>query len=257
MKHLLLAAVMIAPSAFAQAISVRTWNNPACATGACEISALKLHIRKSNDSNGAGNQTAIEVVATDKAHLKKYGVVQYIKGCVFGSSPLGQNVLATRNFGGNVAVPFIHRGWEIDYGDDTDPVYASYNEAGFDPLRNYYVPRNAGWLLRNPLIAERNNLWAGQEARVSSSNSIFADDFPQLAMVFTDAEGQRRAGNTSLQFKVCLYEMSKIPVSVTDPKTEIADPITCLEWSSNYVYSWSSRRYNEQAQVHPFCTQAR
>lgn len=256
MKKLLLAALLVAPAAYSQAITVRSWENPACASGPCELRSLKLHIRKTNNQNGAGNHAAIEMVTTEKSQLKKYGVVQYIKGCVFSSRVLGQNELATRNFAGQDAAPFLHRDWEIDSGDDIDPVYKSYGEPGFDRLRNYFVPRNAAWSRENPLVNERNEMWAGLERKVNSSNSIFADDFPQLAQLM-DSDAGRYAGNTSLQFKVCVYEMDKIPTVVRNPKTWIPGEMGCVEFSANYLYSWSSRRFTEQTQIHPFCTQAR
>jgi hypothetical protein len=251
MKTLILPLLALATSAFAQQ-SMREWVNPACASGACEIRGMRLHILKANDRNGAGNSMAAELIATDRADLSKYGFVQYLKGCHYKSNAVGEATVGTRQFFGEQAVSFNHPRWAIDTAADRDPVYSSTDEHGFDELRGYHVPRNARYSVQNPISTAQGVSWAGQQ-RLLRSNSLFIHDMPTPGISVIGMGGIRESVTPSLQFKVCLHKLSDIPEETSNPELEVPNPITCMEWSSIYNYNAVSRRYVEGRTISPVC----
>lgn len=255
MKTLILPLLALATStvgtAFAQQ-SMREWVNPACGTGACEIRAMRLHVLKSNNQHGAGNSMAAEMIATDHAHLGKYGFVQYIKGCHYKVNAVGQATVGTRQFFGEQSVSFNHPRWAIDTAPDSDPLYSSIDEHGFDELRGYYMPRNAKYAVQNPISTAQGVGWFGQ-SRLLRSNSLFIHDMPTTGMSVAGVGGMRESIIPSLQFKVCLHKLSDIPEDTSKPELEVPNPITCMEWSSIYNYNAVNRRYVEGRTVSPVC----
>ena len=232
--------LVLAQSAFAAPI-VTSWTNPECATGSCEVKGLKLFIDKVAAKTFSANSVSAEIETTEAKHLTKYGIVQYIKGCHYSKTPQGFVRYSIRNSLAK-SVPFIHKDWEVDSGDDVDPLYWSNDAAGFDDLRGYFVPRNSGYAYANPALTDNWGSWAGKMKNLKA-NKIYITDMPTPSTWSISADLTQTAVISSLKFRTCVYEISKIPTAISDAKVVFDGAIGCLEWSSNYEYDFAKRKF--------------
>lgn len=251
MKTIITATIVLLSQAAMAVPTVKTWVNPECATGNCEVKGMKIFVEKLVDKTFTGNMAGIEMETTKPELLAKYGIVQYIKGCHYTRTPTGFVKFSRRNSLGK-GIDFVHRDWEVDSGEDVDPVYWSYESAGYDSLRGFDVPRNAGYANANPILTEKYGSWAGKLKNLFS-NKLYVTDLPSPATWKINSDLVQNVEVTSLAFKACIYELSKIPSEISDTKVEFPDPIGCLEWSSNFDYDFARRRFVEQKEISPVC----
>lgn len=253
MNKLMMIGLLLGSQVSLAAPVVKTWVNPECANGDCEVKAMRLYVEKWNSTKErmAGNSMAAEIETSNKAALKKYAFVQYLQGCLFESSNLGETRMATREFFGKKGVPFKHKTMELDSASDKDPIYWSNDAAGYDDLRGFEIPRNSYYVNDNPVVTESYGSWAGKISNLKS-NKIFASDFPTPSY-WEEKNGIITARTASLNFKICLHKIEDIPVSVEDPKTQIGKAIVCMDWSSNYQFNFTKKVFVEKTTLHSTC----
>jgi hypothetical protein len=253
MKNLTLLALGLITfqSAFAASV-VTSWTNPDCATGQCEVKGLKLFVDKLVDRTFTGNMVSVELETSSRDLLTKYGIVQYIKGCQYSLTSKGEVKMSYRSLLGKNNVPFLHKDWEVDSADDNDPVFWSNPAAGYDDLRGFEVPRNSSYAYANPAITESYGPWGGKPSNLKESK-IFVSDQPSPATWKLNPDLTQVVNVTSLQFKTCIYEMSKVPNEIADAKINFPDPVKCLEWSSNFSYDFAKRKFVEQKEISSVC----
>lgn len=243
--------VLISSTAFG-AVKVKTWVNPACAKGLCEVKGVKLYVDQIRTERMSGSMMVAEVETTKKEVLKKYAFVQYIRGCMFTTQTTGENAYLVRShFENPNSTPFVHKTWEIDSGFDRDPIYHSNPLAGFDEIRGFEIPRNSYYENGNSLTTENSYTWSGKLEHLKE-NKLFTSDSPTAAAIGSSVP-MTVVRNSSLEFRICLHEISKVPTTVDDPKTIIPDPIVCMEWSSNFIYNFGKKVFEEKTAIHPFC----
>lgn len=250
MNRLVLLAVLLAAQSSFAAISVQEWKNPACKEGQkCGVKAFRIYDKQHNNGRIAGATMSGEIETSDPDALKKYAIIQYIRGCVYHIDKAGKKSVARRNFFGNDNAIFQHKTWELDSGDDADPVYMSYYKKGFDELRGFEIPRNVRYVNDNPLKTENIAYWAGKATNLKEPGSIYVADFPTGSSI-----GEKGALTiSSLQFKACVYDVSKIPLVVREPKTMFAGALACFDWSSNYGFSKAQKKLVKRTNLDPFC----
>ncbi len=253
MKKLIIVA--LAFSSVAQAApSVKSWVNPECATGSCEVKGMKLYTQKISGNRIAGMTAVGEIEATNKADLKKYSLVQYIEGCVFETDREGNIKMGTREFFGANGSPFKHVGFELDSASDKDPVYWSNPNAGYDELRGIEIPRNSMYSYANPLLTESWGAWAGKVKNLKE-NKIFISDTPTPSGWDLDEETMKVSARiSSLRFKICLHKTEDVPRTVESPATQIPGAIVCMSWDSNFNYNFATRKFEDKKdEIHPVC----
>lgn len=253
MKNLMMLGLVLSSQIALAAPTVKTWINPECATGACEVKAMRLYVDKWNSAKDqmAGNSMVVEIETTSMSHVKKYATVQYIQGCLFQTSNLGDVRMASREFFGKQNQPFKHVGWELDSASDKDPIYWSNDTAGYDEMRGFFIPRNSYYQNGNSMLNESANTWAGKITNLKA-NKIYAEDFPTPS-AWEEKNGIVTARVASLNFKICLHKIDNVPATVDSPKTQIGDAITCMEWSSNYQMDFKKKTFVEKSGLHPAC----
>jgi hypothetical protein len=253
MKKLIMIGLILSSQVSFAAPTVKSWINPECATGNCEVKAMRLYVDKWNSTKDqmAGNSMAVEIETSSMSHVKKYAVVQYIQGCLFQTSNLGDIRMASREFFGKQGQPFKHVGWELDSASDKDPIYWSNDTAGFDEMRGFFIPRNSYYQNANSILTESANTWAGKISNLRE-NKIFASDFPTPS-AWEEKNGIVSARIASLNFKICLHKVEDVPESVESPKTNIGAAMTCMEWSSNYQMDFKKKTFVEKTGLHPAC----
>lgn len=233
--------------------SVKTWINPDCANGDCEVKSMKLYVEKNNSVRYklAYNQMAAEIETTKPEHLAKYAFVQYIKGCYVQISNLGEIRMGSREFWGRKGAPFLHKTFELDSASDKDPIYWSNNNAGYDYIRGFEIPRNSYYVNDNPVLTESYGSFAGKIKNLKS-NKIYASDMPSPSS-WQEENGIITANTSSLEFQICLHKIADVPVTVEKPATIIPDPIVCMDWSSNYQFNFRKKTWEEKTALHPAC----
>lgn len=253
MKKLILMTLILSSQVALSAPIVKSWVNPDCANGDCEVKGMKIFIDKYNSVKDrmAGNSVAAEIETTSNVSLANYAFVQYIKGCLFEMDNLGSMRIATRQFFGKQGQPFKHTSWELDSAGDKDPIYWSNDKAGFDDMRGFYIPRNSYYVNANPAVTESYGSWAGKLSNLKS-NKIYISDFPTPSY-YEEKAGIITARMASLEFKICLHKIADVPASVEDPKTIIGDAIICMDWSSNYQLDFKKKTWVEKTTMHPAC----
>jgi hypothetical protein len=252
MKKFIFAALVFSPLAQAAPV-VQTWVNPECANGSCEVKAFRLYTQKFTATRMAGTQMAAEIETASPQALSKYAIVQYIQGCVFEIDQTGKTQMGFREFWGRQGQPFKHVGFELDSASDRDPIYWSNPLAGYDDLRGFEIPRNSFYANANPLVNENYGVWAGKITNLKE-NKIFVEDMPTASGWDADDQLKVSARNSSLKFKICLHKVEDVPSRVEKPATEIANAIVCMNWNSNLIYNFSTRKFDDKKdEIHQVC----
>lgn len=250
-NSIILSMSLLCLSAGLKAQTTTKWTNPECETGDCEVKSFTLTARKYQDKKLIGQSMVAGIETSKPEFLKKYAVVQFIKGCMYLKNQKGDVKFAYRQSLNRPATPFLHKNFEVDSGYDSDPVYGSSVQSGWDDLRGFEVPRNAHYLNQDPGKFEQARAWGGKDSNLLSNN-IYIDDMPTPTS-WQIKDGILIATVSSLQFKACLYEVSKLPLRVSSEDQQLSEPITCLEWSSNFDYDFKKRAFVELKEISPVC----
>lgn len=192
--------------------------------------------------------TDVRVVleTADVPAIERFGVVQFIRGCKWSSSWDGRAVTKTLNvsrdhFGSSVI--FRHRGWEVD-SDSADPVYTSYGPERFALWRWNADPAS--------LDPQGATFW--HDARPARP-VVFFTDLPGASARFPGSALPQTAGNSTLEFSVCLFRLADLPAS-TDPTGANIDrskALRCHEWRDSWVYDFARQAMTSPAGIDPVC----
>lgn len=201
--------------------------------------------------------------------LKKYGIVQYIKGCQFTSrrdpstGKVKKYLGLVRDLRGKKGVPFIHRNWEVDTVD-LDPMYLSSERKGakndlevrFDkyqfPLVKLDFHDNESVLRQNLKYLANGKYVSTLAHGTPSIPELFVSDTPDNANFYDQI-----AINTSLKFQTCVYDIKNIPTTGNPqypnvPK-EKGGPIKCYSWKFIEIYDHNRNVFESSDTIDPFC----
>lgn len=207
------------------------------------------------------------IETTAPSCAKEYGVVQYIRGCVYhvrydaatGAEKERVFDVARRLRGPRVV--FSHPVFEVDRTDE-DPLYAS-DPSEADRLALVYAPK-APLRLRD----DRSSLLADMKAFDNPAHRVFyADqdkpgsthfvtDVPEGGVSTLSEDGATlTVVNASLDFRTCVYRVSDVPAA-GEPAESAA--LHCFPWQSRYHWDMAARDYvtDRFAGVDPFCASA-
>ncbi len=249
------------------------------ADGKCGLKAFSLvdyEIRDSVKKGEASRMTEMGAVVetTDPSCLREYGIVQFIRGCVYHtrySQATGEQIEKVFDVARHLRGPrvvFNHPGYEVDQ-TELDPLYVSYPEEQ-DRLALLYVPN--GRLRLRPdaasLLADRKYFDDPANRTflkdVSTPTAVaFVGDLPDNGQSVINEDGTvLSATNASLDFRTCVYRLKDVPTT-GDPAgegvaPENGGPIHCFGWMSRYNFEPASKDFvtDEFKGVDPFCAQA-
>lgn len=252
---------------------------PLAAGAKCGLKAFSLvdyETRESVKNDEAARLSVMGAVieTTDPSCLRDYGVVQFIRGCVYHarySLPSGAEIekvfdVARRLRGPRVV--FSHPGWEVDR-TELDPVYMSYPDEE-SRVDLYYTPR--GPLRLRPdgasLMADFKYFNDPAQRRFlkdteAPASAFFVGDVPEGGVSVVDEDRTvLSAENSSLELRTCVYRLQDVPAA-GDPAGEdtppgSGGPIQCFGWASRYTFDPATRDYvtDKFSGVDPFCAQA-
>lgn len=211
----------------------------------CDLKSFSIEITKDvtfiDGIPSFGTQLYAEFETKSIASLAQYGLVQFIRGCVFesiekenGEIEILKSIILERHFE-NEAV-FCFPDWVID-SKDRDPLYNSV--AGENRLHYYR------WNTVQSSYDKKTEHFFGE--RMPREPRLYVLDDVSTAFV----TGPRSAQNVSLEMKICIYKISEIPRMLAGAHViDFAEPIACHEWSSNYIYDHQKKKFTEPSQLH-------
>jgi len=222
-------------------------NTDCLMTDSCDLESFSLKSYDYNfifDSKVYGAKAFLSYKTKTVDSLEKYGIVQFIRGCVYsevensdGSITRMNNI--SREFFGNYK-RFSHKEWEID-SIDTDPIYNS-SMLDNDKSRHLYHRWNT----------EKGSFNKDTEKYLlhewPTYPEIYVSDHPSQAYKDGDT-----VTNVNLEFNACIYKSSDIPLVLAPNDINFATPIACTNWSFSKVYDHSLKKFVSDKKVSETC----
>ncbi len=212
-----------------------------------QLEHVHLEGDATRDQYGTDMYASYETNTLEK--VKKYVFVQFIRGCVFHSEMLPTGEIAnyfTESRDGYMDTPygytlFRHPNWEIDSIDE-DPVYASNPD--FAENRHYLYQ----WIDPAPswIPEKQGNLYGEKPPKFPR---LFIVDHTVSAGLFWNIPTK----NTSLEFRTCLYKTVDVPRKRERGDINFATPVTCFEWSHNFVYNHGIKDWERPTTIAEVC----
>lgn len=215
----------------------------------CDLEKFKMTTQTYKVKSGGiwrhGSRAFISFQTDKVENIRNYGVVQFIKGCVY-TSKLDQNgeviqrVSISREFYGGYEL-FSHPNWVIDSIDE-DPLYNSYDPE-IDRFGAYRWSPTPGIFTNydeQVYLLEKDPLYP----------EVYVTDRPAQAYVDSGV-----AKNISLQFKTCLYRTDDIPLKSIPTDTQFAKPIKCFDWNSQFKYDHFLGQFSHKNEISDICTE--
>jgi hypothetical protein len=187
-----------------------------------------------------GTRTAIQYETPTVSELEQFAVVQFYRGCQFGSQKEGKILDLARWLFGEIVV-FQAKRWLVD-SVDVDPVYNSPENSALS--RHHYYR----WSTNPDLFSSRDQTYYGQQPPT----------IPKLHV--TDRPGQAwydgksgYAKNISLELETCLLPTAQIPRVSTPEKLDIGERIHCFSWRSSFLFDHPSQQMTMPQGIDAFC----
>jgi len=172
--------------------------------------------------------------------LEKYVFVQFIRGCDFSSRLVGGQVKISHDivYPRNIdSIKFNFPDWTID-SYDSDPVYATIpDRSRFYGYRWNTVPGS--------FSTNTERLYGQKKPKIPQ---LYIVDHPGSAFY---ADGT--AYNISLRFKTCIYKIKDVPKNVPYDNINFAEPLSCYEWHSSFVYNHLTEEFETHTDIVPAC----
>lgn len=169
-------------------------------------------------------------------NLEKFVFVQFIKGCDYSSRVIDGEVklFYDRDYPMDTgSILFKFTDWRID-SYDFDPVYSTY--AG---ISRFYLNR---WNTVPGSFNRATEFYYGKKKpRVPE---LYIVDHPGQAYYLNGI-----AHNISLQFRTCIYKTKDVPKNVMHDNINFAEPISCYEWGSSFVYNHMTNEFEVYPEV--------
>jgi hypothetical protein len=254
-------------------------NFKALENGACGLKRFTVIDSENHSLDSTYEPTRLTAMGaiietTSPECIRNYGIVQYIRGCVYHSrhSVVTGDLIdrihdVTRGFHGKT-ITFNHPSFEIDQ-DGLDPLYFAIPDVA-DRFAYAYVPNKPLKLSpdKNSMLSDLKALDDYRQLTVLKNYTlptsvILAIDIPNGGVASFDSKRQQvSASNSYLDFVTCVYQTKDIPITGSpagfDEKPENGGPLKCFTWSSHYTYDGETRNYitDKFKGMDPFCAEA-
>lgn len=227
------------------------------ALGVCDLKSVKLIERKikvllpNERPEFASYMTDMTfVVELNKpANIPNYGVVQYLKGCMFESEllPNGTEVrrftYAHKNFGTYKLIH--HADWIVD-SDHSDPLTTAFEGYGRFDLYKWN---------RNKLNYESDGATWYYNAKPPHGTVFKADLIANSGLI----EGSKNpnARNSSLELQTCIFKIADLPTA-SDPEGTGIDrskALWCADWDHKFGYDFARGKVVAETAINPTCNE--
>lgn len=185
-------------------------------------------------------------VTDDIDSLTHYSFVQFARGCMWQSYANENGGVETefavvRDFQGISRIQHILPNWMVDT-NDTDPVYSSDGEPNG---RHYFLQ-----------LADPIPKWIPDR-----QGKLFGEERPTIPFAYvTDAPGPAtyspsllNAVNMSLEFRMCLFKTTDVPLNVSGVDVGAAKAVVCFNWESKFVFDHKELVFKSPKGIHEEC----
>ena len=200
---------------------------------------------------------------TDLSCTRNYGVVQFIRGCIYDVEHNPKTKENKKYFGhGRESrgehINFSHPQWEVD-SFDIDPLYSSYSGEDSQDANRFAWHRspNSSYNGDGLLLFESEYYDYLQDEPLKTPR-LFVSDIP-TASAFRPkgALGMDWINVSSLEFKTCLYNIKDIPLTGDpasfDVKESDGGPIVCFDWSDKMAVDYKNKILKRTEEMDSFC----
>jgi len=225
------------------------------ATDTCDLKSAKLIDRKikvllpDEPAQYANYMSDIRFVLefSKPSAIERYGLVQYIQGCMFGSTLKSDGNIeysfthAHKNFGDYK--PIKYKTPIVD-SDQADPLLTAFDGYGrFDLYR---------WNKDSADLDAENATWYF-DAPPPHGTVFFADLISNTGL--QEGTPAPSARNSSVEFETCLFKISDLP-NTSDPQGTGIDKnkaIWCTTWDHKFVYNFKQGKVIQEKAISPIC----
>ncbi len=262
-------------SAGAMEQETKSFINKDCSvTNSCDLKSFSITIFKDFETDTTISSTPIHYATTflegkyevtSKDVIKKYAVVQYIKGCIYEKNQKDDEPETIRKSGTRrdffgKKINFRHEDLVIDSFDD-DPIYASYSEQN-DRHGLYKVKRDETISL---LFTEIDD---------NDEYLFFSPEIIKPIIHFSDMPTGSRysenlishgthAGKTSkttkiasMIFETCLFKTQDVPRNLGPSDTDRSKAISCLSWENSHQLKKDKSGFEKRDDIDPNCLES-
>jgi hypothetical protein len=190
------------------------------------------------------------VIQLDKADsIPRYGVVQYLKGCMFQSELLPDGTINNRfayvhkHFGAYQLLR--HDNWVVDSSHD-DPVASSFENYGrFDLYKWNKDPKN---------LDADNGTWYF-DAKPPHGTVFKSELISNTGLM--EAPGNPMARNSSLELETCIFKINDLPLKSDAVGSGIdrSKAIWCGQWDHKFSYDFANGKVVQDQLIHPYCAE--
>ena len=217
-------------------------------TMSCDLKNFRLWVRDMKIVGGFGTNYSTKAYfsyTTDLIeNLQNYGVVQFIRGCMWSSKKNNERYEwgRARSFFGKF-VTFRHPKFVID-SVDTDPMYSSKT------VTKPFQTRHDIWRWNKIKNSFNGKTEFRFYKKVPTHPTLYARDSLGTAFYSKDS---KIAINVSLEFKTCIYKIDDIPVFASPDQMNPNDAIKCLKWNSSNIYDHRKGKFLKRDSISPIC----
>ncbi len=225
--------------------------------GICDIKSVKLVERKvkvllpNEHSDYATYMTDARFVleVTKPSQIPNYGVVQFMKGCMFESELQDDGSVRRdftyihKNFGRYKLVK--HDDWIIDT-EHADPLTSSFEGYGRFDLYKWNS---------NPANLDADNATWYFDAK-PTHGTVFKADLIGTTGFIEDAV-KPSARNSSLDIETCIFKIGDLPKATdeTGAGVDKSKALWCASWDHKFVYDFANSKVVQEKTIHPYCAE--
>ncbi|MDZ4084419.1 MAG: hypothetical protein U1E10_15855 [Bdellovibrionales bacterium] len=190
------------------------------------------------------------VIQVDKASsIPRYGVVQFLKGCMFQSELLPDGTVSNRfayvhkHFGAYQLLR--HDNWVVDSSHD-DPVASSFENYGrFDLYKWNKDPKN---------LDADNATWYFDAQ--PPHGTVFKSELLSNTGLMEGTQNPM-ARNSSIELETCIFKIGDLPAKSDASGTGIdrSKAIWCSQWDHKFSYDFATAKVVQDQSIHPYCAE--
>jgi hypothetical protein len=221
----------------------------------CDLKSVKLVERKikvllaDERADFASYMTDFRFVVevSKPSDIPNYGVIQFMKGCMFESEVLSDGTEA-KNFS------YVHKhfgewslvrydDWTID-ASHADPLATSFEKYGrFDLYK---------WNTDATNLDADNATWYF-DAKPKHATVFKAELIANTGLI--EGAATPSARNSSLDLETCIFKISDVPVTSdsTGRGVDKSKAIWCATWDHKFHYDFALGKVVQAKTIHPFC----
>jgi hypothetical protein len=240
-------------------LSKRTVTMPAvkdCKTlGICDLKSVTLVERKikvllaDERADFASYMTDMRFVVevAKPANIPNYGVVQFMRGCMYESELL-PNGTETRDF------TYVHKhfgsyklikhdDWVID-SSHADPLSSSFENYGRFDLYKWNT---------NPKNLDADNATWYFDAKPTHGTVFKADLVANTGLI--EGAVNPNARNSSLDLETCIFKIADLPLTSdeTGAGVDKSKALWCASWDHKFHYDFATSTVIQDKTIDPFC----